>query len=255
MKPKLLKRDDVLKFTGVDDRTNLKWILVDYLTLALIVVPAAFFFENRAAWGFPVYWNIPVVMAAVLLVGAVQQHRLACLGHEAAHYTLLNNRFWNEVVSDLFCIYPLFATTQAYRVHHIGHHLYPNDWEKDPNLLNGGQTKHFDRFPMEKKNFVYLYYLRFFWPPYLLRHLWDIFYVNALGSGIAPVPVEHDDENPDKLELHMRPATALGILYLTGLCAAMYMATTAARLICCWPRQSSCRRQSWRLSCSRKTPL
>ena len=160
-------------------------------------------------------------MIVVVLVGAVQ-HRLACLGHEAAHYTLLNNRFWNEAVSDLFCIYPVFATTQAYRVHHIGHHLYPNDWERDPNLLNGGQTKHFDRFPMEKKDFVFLYFLRFFWPPYLLRHLWDIFYVNALGSGIAPVPVGHDDENPDKLKLSMRPATALGILYLTGLCASLF---------------------------------
>jgi hypothetical protein len=46
MKQKLLNRDDVLNYTGVDDRSNLKWILFDYLTLALIVIPAVTFIEN-----------------------------------------------------------------------------------------------------------------------------------------------------------------------------------------------------------------
>ena len=29
----------------------------------------------------------------------------------------------------------------------------------------------------------------------------------ALGSGIAPVPVEHERERPEKLALRFRPAT------------------------------------------------
>lgn len=223
MKSKLLDGRSLKKWTDVSNYSNLKYLVGDYLTLALITAPAVYFMENRAEWGLSWLWVAPVVALVVLLVGAVQ-HRLVCLGHEAAHYTLLKNRFWNDLVSDLFCMFPVFGTTQAYRVHHIGHHLYPNDWEKDPNLLNGGETKHFDKFPMDRKSFINLYYLRFFWPPYLLRHLWDIFYVNALGSGVAPVPVEHNEEKPTKLVLKMKPATVLGMIYVLTLCGVLFYA-------------------------------
>src|SRR4051812_19385828 len=37
---------------------------------------------------------------AVVLIGAIQ-HRLAALGHEAAHWSLFRNRFWNDLVGDL----------------------------------------------------------------------------------------------------------------------------------------------------------
>ncbi len=77
----------------------------------------------------------------------------------------------------------MLGTTQTYRKHHIGHHQYPIDWERDPNLLNGGETKHFDQFPMLRGRFIRLYYLRFLWPLTLLRQLWNLFYVNTLGNG------------------------------------------------------------------------
>ena len=161
-------------------------------------------------------------MLMVILVGGVQ-HRLACLAHEAAHFTLLKSRFWNDFVADLLACFPIFATQQAYRVHHIGHHRYPNDWERDPNLINGGQTKHFNEFPMGSRKFIRLYYLRFFWPPYLIRHLWNIVYVNSLGGGLSPVPIGRDRRNPRKLIFGFRPATALAVLYLLSLVILLKM--------------------------------
>ena len=108
-------------------------------------------------------WNIPVVAVALLLIGAVQ-HRFAGLGHEGAHWILLKNRFWNELVSDWFCMFPIFSTTAQYRHMHLGHHEYTNDWERDPELLNLGQTRMMDQFPMTKRQFLYHFTVALFVP-------------------------------------------------------------------------------------------
>ena len=58
-----------------------------------------------------------------ILVGAIQ-HRLAGLGHEASHYSFMKNRVLNDLVPDVFCMFPLMTTVHFYRLFHMAHHQY-----------------------------------------------------------------------------------------------------------------------------------
>jgi fatty acid desaturase len=54
-----------------------------------------------------------VLATAIVLVGALQ-HRLAGLGHEAAHYTLLENKLLNDLIGDVFCTLPIRSAVHFY---------------------------------------------------------------------------------------------------------------------------------------------
>jgi fatty acid desaturase len=202
-----------------DNYTNLIYLAVEYLTLAAILVPAITFCHMRAEWGYSWPWLIPVVGAAVMLVGAVQ-HRFAGLAHEGAHYILLKNTFWNELVSDVLCMFPLFSTTAQYRLIHLGHHEYTNDWDHDPELLNLGKTRMMDKFPMTKWEFVYRFYVRIFWPPALLRYVWDNIYVTTLGNGVHPYD-KHVKTNPKAMVGKLRITSILGVVWFAAFCGVM----------------------------------
>ncbi|HEX4129785.1 MAG TPA: fatty acid desaturase [Pirellulales bacterium] len=201
------------------DNRNLLYLAADYLTLAAVLTTGIGFCHNRADWGIAWGWNIPVVILTVLLVGAVQ-HRLAGLAHEGAHYILLKNRFWNEFVSDFFCLFPLFSTTGQYRLIHLGHHEYTNDWDHDPELLNLGKTRMMDKFPMTKWEFIYRFYVRIFWPPALLRYMWDNIFVTTLGNGVHPY-AKHVSTNPSGMIGRVRITSVLGVVWFAVYCSVM----------------------------------
>lgn len=207
----------ISKLRELDNITNLLYLAADYLTLAAIAAATVGFYFARESWGLAWAWNLPVTAMAILLVGAVQ-HRLAGLAHEAAHYALLRNRFANDLVSDLFCMFPIYATTHQYRLVHLGHHQYTNDWERDPDLLNIGKSKLMHEFPMSRWQFVYNYYLRFFMPHVLLRYLWDIVYLSAFGKGISPLERDHhSDDRANALNVNLRATSLLGLIYFFGM--------------------------------------
>jgi fatty acid desaturase len=79
------------------------------------------------AAGAGVYWLVPSIfgfIAASILVG-IGQHRIAVLGHDAAHHSVSRNRFLNEVVGNYFCLFPLGLTLSSYREFHFSHHRDP----------------------------------------------------------------------------------------------------------------------------------
>ncbi|HVX15810.1 MAG TPA: fatty acid desaturase [Pirellulales bacterium] len=196
----------------LDNCTNLTYLAFDYLTLAAVFASTITFCEMRAGWGLSWVWNIPVVTLGVLLVGAVQ-HRFAGLGHEGAHWILLKNRFWNELVSDWFFMFPLFSTTAQYRLMHLGHHEYTNDWQRDPELLNMGQTRMMDRFPMTRAEFAKHFFSRIFWPPRLLRYVWDNVYTTTFGYSVNPYQKHLPKSLPGRIG-HFRITLLLGLAYL-----------------------------------------
>ena len=51
----------------------------------------------------------------------------------------MKNRFLNDLIPDLFCMFPILTTVHFYRVFHMAHHQYTNDPERDPDLLNLGR--------------------------------------------------------------------------------------------------------------------
>jgi fatty acid desaturase len=207
----------------LDNVTNLIYLAADYLSLAIIIGAAVAFFELRAGWGLSWMWTVPAAAFAIVLVGALQ-HRLAGLGHEAAHYILLNNRVANELISDLLCMFPIFAVTHQYRLVHMAHHQYTNDWRRDPDLTNIGKSKLMDQFPMTRARFVYNYYVRFFLPHVLLRYLLDVLYLSALGRGVSPYLEGAGGDRSDSGARTVRWTSVLGALYVAGLVAVMVVA-------------------------------
>ena len=119
--PRIKEKLQALRQT--DNFTNLLYLARTYLYLAL-VIGATLWFYTINDWS--PWLNVPVTIAAIILIGA-GQHQLTGLAHEASHHILLKNRFWNDLVSDWFCMFPLFSSTQHYRLQHIAHHQFVND--------------------------------------------------------------------------------------------------------------------------------
>ncbi|MEK6236010.1 MAG: fatty acid desaturase, partial [Planctomycetales bacterium] len=132
----------------------------------------------------------------------------------------------NELVSDLLCMFPLFATTDQYRLIHLGHHQFVNDWDKDPELINLGKTRSMDKFPMTRGQFIYHYYLRMLGPPVLLRYMWDNIWVTALGKCKSTYLDDEEQRTQPKI-LGLRVTTLLGLAYAVGLVIAVRLATGA----------------------------
>src|SRR3954469_15362767 len=86
----------VHRLRAVDNRTNWYYLVREYLVLGLVLGLTIAFYQYRAAWGLGWAWNVPVTLLAVAVVGG-SQHRLATLGHEAAHYSLFRHRLLNEL--------------------------------------------------------------------------------------------------------------------------------------------------------------
>ncbi len=71
------------------------------------------------------FWNPIVYLIAVAFIGA-RQHALLILGHDASHYRILRGRWQNDLFSNLFMMWPTFASVEAFRKFHATHHQYTN---------------------------------------------------------------------------------------------------------------------------------
>ncbi len=205
-------------FRRLDNLTNFGYIAADYLALVCVLAGSIGFFHFRSEWGISWGWCIPVYALAVLLVGAIQ-HRFAGLGHEGAHYILFKNRYLNELASDLLCMFPIFATTEQYRIVHLGHHQYVNDWDRDPELTNLGKTRKMDQFPMTRWQFLHNFFVRLLWPPAALRYMWDNIYVTVLGQ--ARHPWKDQRSRPAPEFFGFRLTSIMAVLYIFAMIGLM----------------------------------
>jgi fatty acid desaturase len=93
-----------------------------------------------------VHFSNPLVyLIAVAIIGN-RQHGLAILMHDASHGRLLRNKRFGDIISDLFCAWPILITTQSYRENHLKHHQFANT-EKDPDFRS-------DRFPRTRSEII-----------------------------------------------------------------------------------------------------
>ncbi len=203
----------IMQLRQVDNVTNLLWLAWEYACLASVIGGAIGFAEFRAGWGLSWFWNVPVFLLAIILVGGLQ-HRLAGLGHEASHYTFMKHRFLNDLIPDLFCMFPILTTVHFYRVFHMAHHQYTNDPARDPDLLNLGRGKRASEFPMTRARFIAVVYFCMFVAP--LRFLeFQLAYiaVNALGKGKS-IYMGTDRAAGRPALFLPRLGTALGLVHL-----------------------------------------
>jgi len=197
-----------------DNRTNLRYLAGEYACIALVAGLTVGLVEARRSWGLAGWFDVPVFAVAIVLMGGLQ-HRLAGLGHEASHYTLLRNKRANDLVGDLFCLFPIMATIHFYRLFHLAHHQFTNDPDHDPDLVNLGPGKRVADFPMPGWMIVLTRLLAPLTAPVSFAVFqWEYAYVNALGKGnnvYMRRVVDGDAASP-----WPRPATILGIAYLVG---------------------------------------
>ncbi|HEV3002836.1 MAG TPA: fatty acid desaturase family protein [Pirellulales bacterium] len=76
------------------------------------------------------YWAVYVL--AIFVIGT-RQHALAIMGHDGAHRLACRPRWLNDLVTVLFCFWPLGLGISAYRKHHFTHHRHPGTYI-DPEL-------------------------------------------------------------------------------------------------------------------------
>jgi fatty acid desaturase len=208
--PAMQKRINQMRAT--DNLTNWFYLVREYLLLAGVVGLTIWFYMSREDWGLSWFWNVPLTLLAIVLIGA-GQHRLTNLAHEASHYMLFRNRLLGEFVSDWFCLFPMWSTTHQYRLQHLAHHQYVNDPERDPDVTQMTASGHRFRFPMLAKQFVWEVVVKqFLWLPKLVRYIRVRAQYSATGSGSGP----YIAKGP-----RSRLLVLVGVLYLASLAATV----------------------------------
>jgi fatty acid desaturase len=219
---------EITKLRDVDNFTNLHYVAMEYCSLIAVIGGAVAFAHLRGTWGLAWSSNIPVFAIAIVLIGGIQ-HRLAGLGHEAAHYSFMKNRLLNDLIPDLFCMFPLLTTVHFYRLFHMGHHQFTNDPSRDPDLLNLGQGKRFDEFPMTRRRFIRVIYFCFLVAPLrFVRYQWAYILVNTLGRG-KNVSLERAFPGSPSSVDRLRLGTVLGLVYLLSINAVFWFLTWVKR--------------------------
>jgi fatty acid desaturase len=201
------------RFRQPDNVTNWYYLLRTYLLLAVVIGGSVWFFTHRAEWGLHWVWNIPVAIVAVVLIGA-GQHQLSVLAHEASHHTLFKSKLLNELVSDWFCMFPMLSTTHHYRLHHLAHHQFVNDPQRDPNVPQVWVNGHWTHFPMTRSEF-WSELAKQIWPLNLIRYLRAQAKSNAMAGTRSPY--ERTGVDRSKMKFALR----VGLIYLVGLSAAL----------------------------------
>ncbi|MEL6844349.1 MAG: fatty acid desaturase family protein, partial [Bacteroidota bacterium] len=97
------------------------------------------------------YFSVLTYLAALIIIGA-RVHALAILMHDATHFRFLKNKKWNDLLTNYFCMYPIFSSIEGYRVNHLRHHQNLNT-EDDPDWFAKLGRKDFT-FPKSKREFV-----------------------------------------------------------------------------------------------------
>lgn len=104
------------------------------------------------------FWHPIFYILVIIFIGG-RQHALGVLQHDAAHYRLLPNKVWNDIVAETLLAWPILLSNQYFRSYHFQHHRYLGT-EKDGNrsqyrthTLTGELTPAWT-FPKNKINFT-----------------------------------------------------------------------------------------------------
>ncbi len=221
----------IARLRRVDNRTNLGYLALEYLSLLVVIGGAITFAEYREDWSLAWIWNVPVMALAILLIGGLQ-HRLAGLGHEAAHFIFLRNKTLNDLLGDLFCMFPIFGTVHFYRLSHLAHHQFTNDPERDPNVVSTGEGKGIDSFPMPRWKFILTQYLRpIISPLSFLKYQFDYTKINGLGLGLEKNFYVRQANAKKAVIAGGRPRLGLrlGMAYLLGFVVLQWALTSSGK--------------------------
>lgn len=201
--PALIERLHELRKT--DNTRNWYYLIRAWVYLVLVLGGAVWFFVSRADWGLSWWWNVPVALVAGILVGA-GQHQLAGLMHEGSHHMLFRHKPLNEIISNIFCAFPLISMTYLYRVQHHAHHQFVNDDERDPDLWQQKRTGHWLEGPKEKRELLKTF-LKWLWPVKLI--VYSASRARSAAGGGGANPYRNKDRKYSKVPKHTFLGSAL----------------------------------------------
>lgn len=147
------RHETIQRLKERDNTTNLKYLARDYAIIVATIAVAFWSFGAVEDAGLGWWWDIPVAIVAIVILGAAQHNLGGCV-HEGTHYTLMADRKMSELVSDWFAAFPIYTSTQAFRLHHLAHHQFVNDPERDPNFDQARDSGHWLDFPIAHVDFL-----------------------------------------------------------------------------------------------------
>lgn len=191
--------------------TNWWYLLRSYLFLFVVIGGTVCFYDYQMTSEISFWWNVPITLAAIVLIGA-GQHQLSGLAHDGVHHILFKNRVLNDLASDLFTMFPLFSSIHHYRLQHLAHHQFVNDPDRDPDISQLKTSGHWLSFPVTKKQF-----LRTLLKQLTLFRLIKFMRVRAAynATGTDKNPYLFKDRKPSKV------AVRIGLLYIVSLIGAL----------------------------------
>lgn len=95
----------------------------------------------------------PIVWAISFVVITARQHALLIIMHDAVHGRLVKGQKYNELLSNLFCSWPIFIETATYRKNHLAHHKFFST-EDDPDYVRKRAIPRLWDFPMSGWHFI-----------------------------------------------------------------------------------------------------
>jgi fatty acid desaturase len=158
-----------------------------------------------------VYLHHWTAYLTAMVVIASRQHTLVVLMHDATHYRLFTNRTANDLLSDLFCAFPIGITTLGYRLEHQPHHGGLNT-EDDPyyRMFQADDVWH---WPKSRWSALRIFLADLF--------VWNLPRNLRMASRWAAVPLWVAHRNDPLLASRVRRDAILYSLYLVAVLAAV----------------------------------
>jgi len=197
---------EVQALKGRDNLTNWLYLARIYVVVALAVAGAVWVDQAAMSGAVAWWWSLPATLVAVIVIGA-SQHQFGGAIHEGTHFMLFANRQLNELASDWLAAFPILTTTYHYRLHHLAHHQFVNDPERDPDISQLHESDHWLDFPITHVEMLWAL-LKQLWLPNLFRYTITRARYSSLGGGHSPYA---DPDRPGTI----RPVRA-GILFAVG---------------------------------------
>jgi fatty acid desaturase len=189
-----------------DNLTNWLYLARIYVVSAAAIGGAAWVDQAAMSGAVSWWWAIAATLTAIVVIGA-SQHQFGGVIHEGTHYMLFANRRLNELASDWLAAFPILTTTYHYRLHHLAHHQFVNDPERDPDISQLHESHHWLDFPITHVEMLWAL-LKQLWLPNLFRYTITRARYSSIGGGHNPYA---NPEQPGTI----RPLRA-GILFAVG---------------------------------------
>lgn len=214
-KQRLVDNAEIQRLKERDNTSNIGHLANVYAILAVTIGISVWCYQavlaDSLAWG----WAVPMTILAVLIVGA-SQHQFGGAIHEGTHYMLFADKRVSELASDWLAAFPIYTSTYSFRLHHLAHHQFVNDPQRDPNFDQAKESGHWLDFPVAHLEFAWAA-LKLLWLPNTIRYILARAKYSAIGVDTNPYADKGRKGSPWAIRSGVlfavgAPAVAIGLL-------------------------------------------